>query len=360
MGFQKASAVILDRTLKAIEAYLGEKTMGGSSWSDDHYTTKASLRAATKKPVFDYDHKVKAAVARGDHGALKVHDKLNPKGAIRESRDSDAHPESNSIMVLFDVTGSMGVVPVTMQTKLPQLMGLLLRKSYIPHPQILFGAIGDATIDRVPLQIGQFESGIEMDEDITNFVLEGGGGGQRTESYELGMYFAAHRTACDCYEKRGKKGYLFLIGDEKPYPSANRRELEEVLGVKVEANIPIQELAKQVAEKWEAFFIVPNQTSYFHEPWLMETWREIVGPERFLKLDDPNAVCELIGATIGACEGAEIGRIADDLASVGTSTAIVKAVTDAIAPVANGAITKTGTATGLPAPSSSASTNARI
>jgi len=47
--------------------------------------------------------------------------------------------------VLFDVTGSMGQVPRALQQKLPQLLGLLLRQGYVEHPQILFGAIGDAT-----------------------------------------------------------------------------------------------------------------------------------------------------------------------------------------------------------------------
>ena len=62
-------------------------------------------------------------------------------------------------------------------------------------PQIMFGAIGDATCDRVPLQVGQFESDNRMDDDLGRIVLEGGGGGQMTESYELAMYFMARHTA---------------------------------------------------------------------------------------------------------------------------------------------------------------------
>ena len=58
----------------------------------------------------------------------------------------------------------------------------------------MFGAIGDATCDRVPLQVGQFESDNRMDDDLGRIVLEGGGGGQQTESYELAMYFMARHT----------------------------------------------------------------------------------------------------------------------------------------------------------------------
>ena len=142
---------------------------------------------------------------------------------VRESRDSDAHPESHAVAVLFDVTGSMQGVPRILQANLPKLMGLLIRKGYLDHPQILIGAIGDATCDAAPLQVGQFESGIEIEEDLGKLYLEGGGGGHITESYELAMYFMARHTAIDCFEKRGRRGYLFVIGDEIPYPQVKRR-----------------------------------------------------------------------------------------------------------------------------------------
>src|SRR5262249_20618935 len=142
---------------------------------------------------------------------------------VRESRDSDVHPESHAVAVLLDVTGSMQTVPRILQKSLPRLMGLLIRKGYLEHPQILIGAVGDATCDSAPLQVGQFESGIEIEEDLGRLFLEGGGGGQVTESYELAMHFLAHHTSLDCVEKRGKKGYAFLIGDEAPYPRVKRQ-----------------------------------------------------------------------------------------------------------------------------------------
>ena len=141
--------------------------MGSSSWSDDFYADRAAAKKATGTPTFTHDADVRSGKA-----ASALHDKLNPKGVTRESRDSAAHPESTAIAVFFDVTGSMGSVPRVLQEKLPQLMGLLCRKGYIKDPQILFGAFGDATCDRVALQVGQFESGVEMDEDITRIYLE--------------------------------------------------------------------------------------------------------------------------------------------------------------------------------------------
>src|SRR6266851_8471046 len=209
--------------------------MGTTRWSDDRYRDRAKLRARTGKDAFEHDHAIR-------HGAVDraVHQKMNPRGVtFRECRDSDAHPESHAVGVLFDVTGSMQNVPRILQANLPKLMGLLIRKSYLEHPQILIGGIGDATCDVAPLQIGQFESGIEIEEDLGKLFLEGGGGGHITESYELAMYFMARHTAVDCYEKRGRRGYLFVIGDEIPYARVKRTEVAACIGDGLQADIPI-------------------------------------------------------------------------------------------------------------------------
>src|SRR5215467_5100084 len=169
--------------------------MGSGLWSTDVYDAAARFRAATGASAF----------AHSDSGATRTHPALDPHGvAVRESRDSAEHPRSLAIAVLFDVTGSMGHVPRVLQSKLPQLLGLLMRKGYASDPQIMFGAIGDATCDRAPLQVGQFESDNRMDDDLGRILLEGGGGGPKTESYEQALYFMARHTAHDAYERRGR------------------------------------------------------------------------------------------------------------------------------------------------------------
>jgi hypothetical protein len=177
--------------------------MGGSYWNDDFYKDRQAAKQATHTPTFAYDHAVKTGKV-----AAKAHDKMSPKGVTRESRDSAAHPNSVAIAFFFDVTGSMGGIPVDLQKQLPNLMGML-NKGVVADPQILFGAVGDYHSDRVALQVGQFESGVEMDDDLTRVFIEGGGGGQRPprESYQLALYFAARHTSIDCFEKRQKKGY---------------------------------------------------------------------------------------------------------------------------------------------------------
>jgi hypothetical protein len=319
--------------------------MGGSSWSDDDYTSRVSSKAASGVPTFDYDHKVRTGVVD-----TKVHDSLSIHGKIRESRDSAAHPESVAIGVVFDVTGSMASVPRVMQTKLPQLMGLLLRKGYVKDPQVLFGAIGDYFADKpIVIQMGQFESGVEMDDNLTNVVLHGGGGGSYEESYQDALYFFAHRTSIDCYEKRGKKGYLFLIGDEKPYPRSTRGELSALIGDGAQSDVSVEEIVAAVKEKYHVFFIIPAGTTHYGDRVLTERWAGLLGPENVIQLDKPDAVCETIGLAIGLIEGtATADGMATDLHDAGVDAAIVKATTKGLDALSKMAMVRVGGGSTLP------------
>ncbi|MEU0489612.1 hypothetical protein ABZ249_10310 [Nocardiopsis sp. NPDC006139] len=304
--------------------------MGSSHWSTDAYHARKAYNASAGRSDFGYTDDVLSSVPRSK---WKVHEKLDPKGvAFRESRDSDEHPESLAISVLFDVTGSMGRVPRVLQTKLPALFGLLLRKGYVEHPQILFGGIGDATCDRAPLQIGQFESGNELEEDLNNILLEGGGGGQVTESYELAMYFMARHTAMDCLDKRGRKGYLFLIGDEKAYGKVKAREVREVIGDDLAEDIPFPQILAELRRRFEVYFIMPSGSSHFTNDAVRSFWDEQLG-QNVIHLEDLGAVSETIAVTIGLSEEAiDLEEGLSDLADAGSDAGGV--VGRALAPLA--------------------------
>jgi hypothetical protein len=221
---------------------------------------------------------------------------------------------------------------------------MLLRNGYLEHPQVLFGAIGDWHSDEVPMQVGQFESGVEMDDDMGKIYLEGNGGGQNKESYQNAFYLFANKVSTDCFEKRGKKGYLFLIGDEMPYEASLRGEIEDIFGDKVEADLKVDDLLAKCLEKWELFFIIPRGANHGADTAISSRWKQLLG-ERVIMLDDPNAVCETIGTTIGLIEGTtHIDRLHDDLTKVGASTAIATSVAKAVGGVGSGAaLAKTGT-----------------
>ena len=296
--------------------------MGSGHWSTDVYEAARAFRDAIGADAFAYTAS----------GAATTHPALDPFGvAVRESRDSAEHPESLAIAVLFDVTGSMGTVPRVLQAKLPSLLGLLLRKGYVEHPQIMFGAVGDATCDRAPLQIGQFESDNRMDDDLARILLEGGGGGQMMESYELAMYFMARHTALDCLEKRGRRGYLFMIGDELAYPRVDRRLVAKVLGDELAEDIPIERIVAELRRKYEVFFIIPEDGYHAADPRLRDFWRRLLG-QNVLFLDDLGAVSETIALTIGLSERAiDLAEGLEHLSEVGSEAG--GSVSRALAPL---------------------------
>jgi hypothetical protein len=297
--------------------------MGGSSYSDSVYTSRLADADSRGADVFAHTDDIK-------HGrtAASVHEKLDPSKAnkagknIRESFDSDTHPDSRAVAVMFDVTGSMASVPRTFVRKLDKLMASLVKKGFLAHPHILFGAIADATCDRVPLQVGQFEAGNEMDDALTNIYLEGGGGGHNTESYELAMYYLARHTDMHCLSKRGQKGYCFLLGDEIPYPEVKRSEVKAVIGDSIQEDIPTKQILEELREKFEVFWVIPAGTNHWDDPEVRKALQDMFG-QALLKLDNPDDVCELICSTIGVCEGYDLHDVGVALKDIGADKAAV-------------------------------------
>lgn len=301
--------------------------MGSGKWSTSVYTAREKKRAAAGGSAFAYSDSVKHS------GDLKPHPTLDPFGVhFRESRDSDEHPTSNSIIVFFDVTGSMRTVPVVLQQNLPQLLGMLLYKDYIPHPQILFGAFGDATSDQVPLQVGQFESDNRMDEHLQNLVLEGQGGPYGMESYELALYFAAHHTATDCWEKRRKKGYLFMVGDEKAYAGVKYQEVNSLIDAGLQANIPLKQIIQAVRERYHFYFIIPSGASGGDNEEIYDFWKQHLGEQHVLRLDNAENIAQTIALVIGTSEGTiGIDDGIDHLKEMGADDGAVSTVKQALA-----------------------------
>lgn len=309
--------------------------MGGTTYSSVAYTTRSTAKAAAGIPTFDHDAHLRSSVAPSSWAA---HDDLNPKGVkVRESRDSDVHPTAKPIIVFLDVTGSMGAVVTAIHAKLPELYGVLMRGGYVEHPAILFGAVGDAIADRVPLQVGQFESGNEADEQVEKIFIEQGGGGGGTESYELAAYFAARHTATDEWEKRGGKGYVFFIGDEQNYPKVSRSQVERVIGDVLEADISTADIFTELQEKWEVFYIQPAGGYHGGQKDILDSWRDLLG-QNVLPLDDPTAVCETIALQVGLCEGTiDLDEGIEDLRTAGADAKAIAAASRAVVPVGAGA-----------------------
>lgn len=328
--------------------------MGGGSWSDATYSSNVAAAQAAGRSTFDHTAKIQSGkTAAAAHDLLDPLTKAGPTSpfagqVMREVVISDEHPNPTPIAVILDVTGSNYTAAQAVHAKLPQLFGLLQRKGYAEDPQILIGATGDAYSDGVPLQIGQFESDNRIDAMVEAMYLEGDGGGQRHETYELAAYYLAYHTHLETVEKQGRKGYAIFIGDEMPYDvlrrnftdarynrGGARHSLESLTGDKLEADPTTKEIFEKLQEQYEVFFLFQAKGQYRKEE-ILPAWRELLG-ERALVLEDPNAVCEFIAGLLAMLEGGyDLDEIEADLKAIGADATSIRAAGKALATVGGG------------------------
>ena len=209
--------------------------------------------------------------------------------------------ETPTLIVVTDVTGSMGQWPAVMFGKLPYLMHEL--KVYLgENARLLIAAVGDATSDDYALQIHEPKATFdEAKEALGSLVIEGGGGGTRKESYELaGGYFL---KAVDV--ARDVKPILVFIGDEAPYPQLTGTQLA-ALGVSNAENMSTEELFKQLNEVYDVHLIHKPYSHYETSPVTADVkaaWLPLLPPEHIHPLREPERVVDtLFGILAGATE----------------------------------------------------------
>ncbi len=285
---------------------------------------------------YSHDAHVAMLSARAQQGGTEVfrqsqcHPLMNPKGVrARESRDSPEHPNSIGIVFALDVSGSMGAIPRALATKeLPSFMKVL-GACNVPDPQVMFAAIGNAGWDNAPLQVGQFESTAElMDKWLTSIFLEGGGGNEY-ESYELAMYFFATHTEMDCVVKRGRKGYLFITGDEPAWPELPKTHVEAVIGERLDEDVPTPEVVAEVTKTFHPFFLIPDLGRRAN---CERQWRDLFG-DHVLCMESHEDTCYVAAGALAINEGVvkdldELARLVGEHGADRTRVArIVRALT---------------------------------
>ncbi|MBK8185154.1 MAG: VWA domain-containing protein [Candidatus Competibacteraceae bacterium] len=244
--------------------------------------------------------------------ARRIDQDLDPFGiVVRESRDSDLNPKSTAIIVGLDVTGSMGMIADALARKgLGTMVEEILARRPVSDPHIMCMGIGDVLCDRAPLQVTQFEADIRIARQLQRLWLEKGGGGNSCESYTLPWYFAAMHTAIDCFEKRGKKGYLFTVGDEEPPLDLPANAIARFLGDRPQRDFDSWELLALVSRLYHVFHIIVEQGSharaYPHE--VRARWTDLLG-QRVIGLSDHTRLAEVIVSAIEVSEGRDQDQV---------------------------------------------------
>ncbi len=326
--------------------------MGGGSWDVGSYTARVSAAAAAGKSTFDYDDRVRRGAVTGINPLLDPTAKAGSASpfagtVMREVCVTDEHPDPTAILIWLDVTGSNIGAAKVVHGKLPALQKYLRDGAFCADPQINVSAIGDANSDDYPLQFGQFESDNRLDDQIAGLILEGNGGGQDHETYELGAYMAARHVHQEAFELYGKKGFVFFIGDEMPYMTVKNdysrghwrstgHTLESLTGDTLVEPLDTRALFDELKAKNHVFFLFQQQGMYSASQ-IVPAWERVLGREFIVELERPELVVEVIAALIARFEG---DLSTDDtakamIAAGGSSTAVTSAV-KALAKVAPG------------------------
>ena len=275
------------------------------SWSDKDWKaySSATITGKTTEKIYS---------------AVSLNPKFDPKGIIRESRDSENYPESTPIIIGLDVTGSMSHILNEVAQQLGDLVREILDRKPVSDPHIMFNAIGDSVYDDAPFQATQFEGDIRIAEQLTQLYFERGGGPNKFESYPLAWYFAANHTSTDNYEKRGKKGFLFTMGDDSYPEHLCTSELKQIFDDTVQGDIPVEEVLTQVNRKYEVFHLLLKQgNSYSKE--IEDEWIKLLG-QNAIVVSDYTKIPQIIVSILETMAGKSVDEVAD---SWDGSTAVV-------------------------------------
>lgn len=283
--------------------------MGYSSWSSATY---ASIKT-------DYTTK-KVDDIFVNNKTRQIDPLMDPKNMrVRECRDSSNHPKTLGIEFFLDETGSMRNIPEKLiRYKLGTLIETLLKHG-IADPAVLFAAIGDHEADNFPLQVGQFESDAGgLNKWLTSVYLEGNGGGNAGESYLLAWYTAARYSSMDCFEKRGKKGYLFTVGDEATLKSILASDIKELFGVGEASPVTAEQILKEARQMFHVFHIHCVEGSNGTDRNVIDSWKDLLG-QNLILLDNSDNVAETVASTVAIMEGVDKDSVLKSLGSASPS-----------------------------------------
>lgn len=287
--------------------------MGRGTWDDAAWSAARASYTRDAKPTVDSIYTSTAMPKDLDPAHFD----------LRESRDSAANPSSTAIILALDVTGSMGrVLDVMARTGLGTLVGGLYERRPVSDPHIMVMGVGDVESDSSPIQATQFEAeNAPMVKQMESIYLERGGGGNHYESYSAVWYVAATKTSIDCFEKRGKKGYLFTVGDEEPTRVLRAAHIKSFLGIDESEDFEPGRLLEMASMTYEVFHVMVEEGSYYRSAGdrVRSAWTGLLG-QRALALSDHTKLAELVISAIQVNEGASAESV---VASWDGSTGLV-------------------------------------
>lgn len=241
--------------------------MGSGSWTTSDF---CQYSASTKCATLDGLGALDISLSNQEvFKSTRIDENLKPFNVMRECLDSEEHPETLPVILAVDVTGSMGEAAVEVAKKLNIIMTNLYDN--VKDVEFMIMGIGDLYCDNSPIQISQFESDIRIAEQLDKIWFEFGGGGNLWESYTAAWYMGSRHCKLDCW-KRGKKGIIITMGDERLNPLLQRSMLSTLTGDTLQVDVDTKDLYVEASEKYDIYHIQVDHGRNWDSKNIDESW----------------------------------------------------------------------------------------
>lgn len=246
------------------------------TWDDDTSTWYGSgeyryrsASAAKRKAAAD------RAKARGPRTYER---KSGPNEKIIDPKKHIRSESANPLIVGIDVTGSMADWPFEIFDRLPLLYNTL--SQYREDLEICFAAIGDAAVDRWPLQVTTFASGFDLEQLLGSLYGEGAGG-DAPESYGLFAHWVnTHVEVANAHEPP----FLIVFGDAPMHPTVPRDQIAHYLGDEDGRDVDSFKAWQQAGETWNTWFL--RRPTGKPGDQVDQQWGQAIGEQKIFHIED--------------------------------------------------------------------------
>lgn len=190
------------------------------------------------------------------------------------------------VVILCDVTGSMGDWPATIFSKLPYLDNEA--KEYLgPDYEISYAATADLH-DSYPLQVREFVKGRKMEDELKQFVIGGGGGPEGShEAYELSALYYARNVEMP----NAQHPILIFICDEHFHKKLSPEDAKGA-HINMDDTLSAKKIFAELREKFAVYAIRKPYGS--EDSKIIKEWAEVLGDDHIAELPSADRVVDVI------------------------------------------------------------------
>ncbi len=210
----------------------------------------------------------------------------------------------NVLIVITDVTGSMGDNPKEIFRRLPLMYEEACTYLGSDDTEILFIVFGDARTDEHAVQIARFGRGAELDGILTSFSLNCGGGGQGSETPELVAYYLLKQVDT----RTAQHAYVWFITDEAGCAHVDPRLTKRWLDLELDAEYSqAQAVFRALERRMHVLTLLFETNAYKGRPehaQIRPYWEHMLSrDESIVPISDARRIVDVMLGTIAAKTG---------------------------------------------------------